>query len=580
MNLLNRLFLFNLTIFCGTMLFATPAFAQEEENIPVQTTRETYVSDSLFFDAMKAKMQDDRERAHAALLAFTNERPKEAAGWFELSRSYLADKKIEKATESIKKAISLDGNNKWYKDQYAHILETNKQYKEAADMLSKLAKNEKFNEEYLYRAARLYWSAEKYKDAQATLDELIATQGEEEEFLLMKHEIYKKQDDMENAVAILEKLIAANPLEGRYYAMLANLYDSTNETRKAEEVYKRAANAVPDDPNIQLALVIRSKIKKDTTGYDENFKKMALNKSLDVETQLLVLDEYVQESFSKPEKRKEALNIADQLSKQHPKNAQVAYSYGRVLILNNMPEAAIAQYKRSLEIDQSNLEVWSRLLDIFTPKDMADSLKFYSDKALRIFPNQAAIHYYSGLAAYNKEDYPKAITTLNRAIDMLPDEDTDMHSRIYATLGEIYNTTKEYKLSDENYRKSLTALPDNFLVLNNFAYFLSVRGENLDEAERMSRRSLEIVPNEPTFMDTYGWILYKQGKYTKAKEYIQKAIDKNPDNADGTLYEHMGDILYRLDDKQKAVEYWQKAKEKGTENPLIDKKIQEQKLYE
>ena len=134
-------------------------------------------------------------------------------------------------------------------------------------------------------------------------------------------------------------------------------------------------NVVPDDPMLQLSLAIRSKINQDSAGYSENLKKMALNKSLDVNTQLQVLDQYVQESFKEIGKRQEALNIAEQLAKQHPKDAQVAYSYGRVLVLNNQPEKAIEQYKRSLDIDQSNVEVWSRLMDVFTTKDKADSLK-------------------------------------------------------------------------------------------------------------------------------------------------------------------------------------------------------------
>jgi Tfp pilus assembly protein PilF len=163
---------------------------------------------------------------------------------------------------------------------------------------------------------------------------------------------------------------------------------------------------------------------------------------------------------------------------------------------------------------------------------------------------------------------------------MLPDEDTDLRARIWGTLGEIYNTTKQYKLSDESYRKSITADPNNYFVLNNYSYFLSLRGENLEEAERFSRHTLELVPNEPTFMDTYGWILYKQGKYSKAREFIQKAIEKTPEATAGTLFDHMGDVLYKLGETEKALEYWQQAKQKGTENPLIDKKIQEQKLYE
>ena len=581
MNLLSKPFLNILIILCGLISCSLSAYAQDvgDDSTIVYPLSVMQRSDSLFFDAMKARMQNDKPKAHESLLAFTTQRPKEPTGWYELSRSYLADKKIEKATESIRKAISLDGDNKWYKDQYSRILEANSQYKDAADVLSKLARNEKYNAEYLYRAAKLYWRADKLKDAHEMMDALIAKEGEEEEYIMVKVELYKKQNDLEKAAEMIERLITANPLEGRYYAALAELYETNGESKKAEAVYKRAMNVVPDDPMLQLSLAIRSKINQDSAGYSENLKKMALNKSLDVNTQLQVLDQYVQESFKEIGKRQEALNIAEQLAKQHPKDAQVAYSYGRVLVLNNQPEKAIEQYKRSLDIDQSNVEVWSRLMDVFTTKDKADSLKYYSDKALKLFPNLAAVHYYSGLASYNKEDYPTAIKTLNRALDMLPEEDKDMLSRLHATLGEIYNTTKEYKLSDENYRKSLEADPNNFLVLNNFAYFLSVRGENLEEAERMSRLTLELVPNEATFMDTYGWILYKQGKYTKAKEFVQKALDKS-ENVDGTLYDHMGDIYFQLKDKEKALEYWQKAKEKGTDNPLIDKKIQEQKLYE
>ena len=109
-------------------------------------------------------------------------------------------------------------------------------------------------------------------------------------------------------------------------------------------------------------------------------------------------------------------------------------------------------------------------------------------------------------------------------------------------------------------------------MLYNYSYYLSLRNKRLEDAEKMSKRSLELRPEEPTFLDTYGWILYKSGDYKKAKEYIQKAIDANNEGADGTLWEHLGDIYYKLNNKEKAVEYWKKAKEKGTENEQIDKK--------
>jgi tetratricopeptide (TPR) repeat protein len=96
----------------------------------------------------------------------------------------------------------------------------------------------------------------------------------------------------------------------------------------------------------------------------------------------------------------------------------------------------------------------------------------------------------------------------------------------------------------------------------------------------MSKKTIELSKDEPSFLDTYGWILYKQSKYDKALEYIQKAIDVSGESADGTLWEHLGDVNYKLGNIDKAVSCWMKAKEKGTENIDIDKKIKDRKLYE
>ena len=127
--------------------------------------------------------------------------------------------------------------------------------------------------------------------------------------------------------------------------------------------------------------------------------------------------------------------------------------------------------------------------------------------------------------------------------------------------------------------KALKILPDDATTLNNYAYYLSLRKNKLDKAEKMSKKSLQLQPDSKSFLDTYGWILYQQGKYTEAKDYIEKAI-KAGGQEDGTLYEHLGDIYYKLNEVDKAKENWKKAKEKGEDSPLLNKKMNEGKLYE
>jgi tetratricopeptide (TPR) repeat protein len=88
-----------------------------------------------------------------------------------------------------------------------------------------------------------------------------------------------------------------------------------------------------------------------------------------------------------------------------------------------------------------------------------------------------------------------------------------------------------------------------------------------------------LQPSSKSFLDTYGWILFQQGNYKGALEFIQKAIDANGEN-DGTLFEHLGDTYSKLGNAEKAIENWKKAKEKGESSPVLLKKIQDGKYYE
>ena len=169
---------------------------------------------------------------------------------------------------------------------------------------------------------------------------------------------------------------------------------------------------------------------------------------------------------------------------------------------------------------------------------------------------------------------------MNRAIDYEPENNKAALAGFYAFLGELYHSNKQDDLSDKSFDKSIAINPDDASVLNNYSYFLSERGMRLDDAEKMSQRSLALKTGEGTYLDTYGWILYKKGDYAKAKEYVQKAIDQSGANTDGTLYDHLGNIQYKLNDKDSAVQNWKLAKQKGSDDPLLDKKISEGKLYE
>lgn len=533
---------------------------------------------AVYFDAIAARIKGDDKEAEQLLQKTIQLDPNASGAYYDLARMAIKQNNGPRAIEYIRKAVVLDADNKWYRGQYAEILAMDNKLDEAAGAYLQLAKDEKYNEEYLLKAAFLYQKNGKYKEALAVLDQLIA-KSYDEELVMQQQQIYLKMNDLPGAVKVTQSLIDKNPSEARFVVLMADLYENNKQSEKALEIYQKAEKQFPDDPIVLLGLADHYKRNKQPDKYYEYMSKAMGNKGLDAESQLTLLIGHLQEAGNDTNQRKTALDLAEKVVGQHPTDAQVLGVYGDLLSMNNQPEQAAEQYKKAVAIDPSRYQVWQNLLYNYTDKKNADSLILYSEKAQRLFPNQAMIHYLNGIGHLNKQNYDKGIKAINRAIDMQPDDNTQALADMYSALGDAYNSARNYTESDSAYEKALKLAPDNPSVLNNYSYYLSVRGKRLDDAEKMSKRSLELRPEEGTFLDTYGWILYKQGNYKKAKEYIEKAIQANP-NSDGTLLDHLGDIYYKLNDTNKAVEYWQQAKERGSDNAQIDKKIQDRKLYE
>jgi Tfp pilus assembly protein PilF len=183
-----------------------------------------------------------------------------------------------------------------------------------------------------------------------------------------------------------------------------------------------------------------------------------------------------------------------------------------------------------------------------------------------------------GIAYVQDKNYDKAITYIKNATDLETD-DKELLSLSYSSLGDCYHELKDDDKSDAAYDKSITYNPDNGFSLNNYAYYLSLRGVQLDKAAAMSAHSNELQPNTASFEDTYAWILFKQKKYADAKVWIEKALIHDKTNSALQL-EHYGDIMFYLGDTDAAVANWKKAKSFGEQSPLLDRKINERKYVE
>jgi Tfp pilus assembly protein PilF len=95
----------------------------------------------------------------------------------------------------------------------------------------------------------------------------------------------------------------------------------------------------------------------------------------------------------------------------------------------------------------------------------------------------------------------------------------------------------------------------------------------------MAAKAVKLDPTNPADMDTYGWVLYKLGRYDEAAVWVEKAIAATP-SPDPDLLEHLGDIYFKQGYTDKAVIQWQNALKAGKGSEFLEKKVKERKLYE
>jgi Tfp pilus assembly protein PilF len=262
----------------------------------------------------------------------------------------------------------------------------------------------------------------------------------------------------------------------------------------------------------------------------------------------------------------------------HPDDPKSHSVYGDFLLQDNKIAEARDQFVMAAKLDSTKYIIWEEILQLdarlLNFKDLAET----GSTVVELFPEQPLPYLFSGIGMYQLKDYEKALRMLNTGSKLVVNNDY-LEAQFFMYMGDTYHALKRADESDKAYEKSLALYDSNAYVLNNYSYYLSIRNQNLAKAETMAKKAVTLEPENPSFQDTYGWVLYKLGKYEDAKTWVNKSIESK-EVPSGEVLEHYGDILYKLGDTGQALEYWKKAAQKGGASEFIDKKITEKKLYE
>jgi len=499
-----------------------------------------------------------------------------AAAHYKIAQILLKGDEIGKALVSINQSLKLEKNNKYYYLLAADLYTRQSNFERAAEIYEELIRNIPGTEEHYFDLAAIYLFQNELDKAIAAYQKIEIRFGINEQSTYQKQKILLKQNKLEKAIAEGRKLITAFPGEDTYVISLTEILISNEKFQQAVELLEGHLEKKPSNSHARLILSDAYWKLGKISESNENLLIAYKDPGLKVNIKVQLLSKYLNK-LNDPNMKELAIKLGALLVEVHPGNAMARTTSGDIYLQTGSKQKAMEQYLESVKLDDSNFVVWQNVLNLGMELNQIDSVLIQSERALELFPNQNSFYYFNGLANYQKKRYDKAVLSLEQG-RKLSSSDLKLNIIFSTLLGDAYNYLENYEKSDQAYESVIAIDPNNYGVLNNYSYFLSLRKVKLNLAKKMSAKLVKDNPDNPTYLDTYAWVLFMLENYKEAKRIMERALKSV--NVNGIHYEHYGDILYRLGNIDGAVEQWSKAKGLNSASELIDKKIADRKLHE
>ncbi len=536
-----------------------------------QTEAQDYATqrrlEALYVEACTYKMRGEYEKASEGFREVLKADPANHAAMFNISELAIEQRNFSEAIEYGKAALKLDPNNFWYYQNLSQAYQDKGDFENAILVQERLLKKFPDNSDASLQLARLYSRAQKYEQAIDQLNSLEEKLGPGPEILTEKLRLYLRTGRQNESLQVIDQLIELDPENERYLELQ---YETMLAIGKKEEAVRLLEKMLEKNPSSGFALLNLAEYYKDQDQFEKSdayLLKAFQQHSVRVEDKIRIARGLLGYTEREPEVMPRVKKLIAILEQVHPGSGQVYALKGDLFTVEEKPDSARMSYRKALDLDGSNQNLWMNL--VLSDFQAGNNQQLYEDaqEALEFYPNQAEFLYFFGTAcqALNKTD--RAIYAFEK-IKKTGSRNTEFLSQALLGLGSIYHDQGDYVNSDENFQAALELDPDNPNALNNYAWFLAIRADKLDKAEEMISKAVRLQPDQASFEDTYGWVLYQQGKYEAAAGWLEKALKKS-NEAD--LHEHYGDILYKMGNKERARESWQKAIDLGATFQLSEK---------
>lgn len=548
------------------------------------------VFDSLYIEGLCYKSSDSTDLALERFLECEKLDAKNAALSFELSKIYTAKKDSVKALSYLKKAYQLDKENYFYAITLAEFYDDARDYASAIKIYEKTYKRFPKKKNILFHLARSYAFNGQISKSIKVLDKLENRVGQNKMITVEKTRLYVYEGKYKKAIKELDALIKKYPVDADLYVLCGDIKMQIKQTQEAIKDYNKALELDSSNPSAQLSLCGYYSENSDMEKLEYYLQMILANENIDIQTKTRYIEFAIQYYQSKTGKVAEVIDqVFETVIKANPESLEVLIMYARLLSEIKNTDKMIEVLYSAVLLDEKCLVCWQELISTKIATG-GDSIKLEEkeliSQALNVFPNDSYLLFVEGSILFYEGDVENSFKSLKKAAEGVKPK-SKLAEQIYLLISGMH--LREAMLFA---REGIMLFPENLMLLNNYAYNVAVYWEVaqgkmseeqraefkkfIDEAEKISERTVKADAINPYYLDTYAYILYLQGKYTLAKFYLEQALNYDKEG-NAEVLEHYGDILNAMGDKATAVSYWKAAYLINETETLLNKIKQNEK---
>ena len=505
-----------------------------------ETTDEALKTEGRIIDAVALQESGRNDEALKAFAGIAADAPQCAAAWYGLGRQALMRGWTDSAVACLGRAAALGDSNRWYLTALAEAQQRQGDAKGRVATLERLVALSPTVLENYYELSNANIDAGDLPAAVEALERVERLTGVTEPISLQKQRLWTAAGKPDKALREVERLANAMPQEKRYMAIAAEGYMSQGKYKQAKQYYDRILAVDPDDEYIHLQLAEYYKRTGKPDEADREMEAAFANGKLDCRTKLQLLASFYSNEEFYNSRSTTGFRLLDMAKADCGDQPEFALVYGDALMRQQRyPEAAV-QIETALRHDSSSYEIWEGLLICLANDSLREAdLERYAARAERLFPMKTLPCYMQALCALRRDDHGKALEKLEKTAKWGYQKGY-LEAECTAMMAECYYRTGQYDKAWKAFRRYTEMEPEDWGMLNNYAYYMAEQGVNLDEALAMSRRTIEAEPGNANSLDTYGWLLHLLGRDSEALPYLRKAVRLDP--ASDTLKKHLAEV--------------------------------------